>query len=84
MVVKINTVYIPGINDYHLVEVAKSVKAAGAQIMNLMPLIPQGEFAGLPHPDREQIRLTRRNLARIIGQIDHCRQCRSDAVGMLL
>lgn len=84
MVVKINTVYIPGINDYHLVEVAKSVKAAGAQIMNVMPLIPQGEFAGLPHPDREQVRLTRRNLARFIGQIDHCRQCRSDAVGMLL
>lgn len=83
MMVKINTVYIPGVNDRHLTDIARATRAAGAQIMNVMPLIPQGEFAGLPHPDREQIRLARRNLARIIGQIDHCRQCRSDAVGML-
>lgn len=83
MVVKINTVYIPGINDCHLTDIARMARAAGAQIMNVMPLIPQAEFAGLRRPSREQIRLAQRNLACFIGQIDHCRQCRSDAVGML-
>ncbi|MDH7578587.1 MAG: radical SAM protein [Bacillota bacterium] len=83
MVVKINTVYIPRVNDYHLIDVARAVKAAGAQVMNVLPLIPQAEFAGLRRPGREEIRLARKNLACIIRQIDHCRQCRSDAVGML-
>jgi len=83
MMVKINTVYIPLVNDSHLIDVARAVKAAGAQVMNVLPLIPQAEFAGLRRPGREEIRLARKNLACIIRQIDHCRQCRSDAVGML-
>jgi nitrogen fixation protein NifB len=83
LAVKVNTVYIPLVNDSHLIEVAMAVKKAGAQVMNLMPLIPMARFAQLQPPDRQQIMLARRNLAGIIGQIDHCRQCRADAVGML-
>jgi nitrogen fixation protein NifB len=83
MVVKVNTVYIPMVNDSHLIEVAIAVKSAGAHVMNLMPLIPMAQFARLRPPDRQQIVLARRNLAGIIRQIEHCRQCRADAVGML-
>lgn len=83
LVVKVNTVYIPMINDSHLVEVAIKVKNAGAHVMNLMPLIPMAQFAGLRPPGRQQIILARRSLAGIISQVEHCRQCRADAVGML-
>jgi nitrogen fixation protein NifB len=83
MVVKVNTVYIPMINDAHLIEIAVRARKAGAHVMNLMPLIPLGRFAGLKPPGRQQILLARRNLAGIIRQIEHCRQCRADAAGML-
>lgn len=83
LVVKVNTVYIPMVNDSHLLEVAIKVKKAGAHVMNLMPLIPMAQFAGLRPPGRQQILLARRSLAGIIRQIEHCRQCRADAVGML-
>ncbi len=83
LVVKVNTVYVPGINDSHLLEVAMKVKNAGAHVMNLMPLIPMAQFAGLQPPGKQQILLARRSLSGIIRQIEHCRQCRADAVGML-
>ncbi len=83
MAVKVNTVYIPMVNDSHLIEVALQVKKAGAHVMNLMPLIPMAQFAGLQAPGRQQIILARRSLAGIISQVEHCRQCRADAVGML-
>jgi len=84
MTVKINTVFIPGVNDNHLTDIARAVKALGAYIMNVMPLIPQAEFAALERPTRKEIHLARQKLAFIISQMEHCRQCRADAVGMLV
>jgi nitrogen fixation protein NifB len=83
MVVKVNSVLIPGVNDHHLEEVARAVKAAGAHIMNIIPLIPQGKFAGLLPPPPERVNLLRQKLSPIIEQVTHCRRCRADAVGML-
>lgn len=83
MVVKVNTVLIPGINEQHLMDVARAVKDAGAYLMNVMPLIPQADFRDLRQPDRKELVLARRNLEPIILQMEHCRQCRADAVGML-
>ena len=39
ILVKVNSVMIPGINDAHLVEVNRAVKARGAFLHNVMPLI---------------------------------------------
>ncbi|CEP67402.1 Aldolase-type TIM barrel [Moorella glycerini] len=83
MVVKVNSVLIPGINDHHLEEVARAVKAAGAHVMNIIPLIPQGEFVGLLPPPPERVNLLRRKLSPIIDQMSHCRRCRADAAGRL-
>ncbi len=83
MVVKVNSVLIPGVNDDHLEEVARAVKAAGAHVMNIIPLIPQGKFAGLLPPPPERVNLLHQKLSPIIKQITHCRRCRADAVGML-
>ena len=39
VLVKVNSVMIPGINDHHLEEVNKAVKSRGAFLHNIMPLI---------------------------------------------
>jgi nitrogen fixation protein NifB len=44
---------MPGVNDDHIHDVAKKVSALGADIMNLMPLVPVkgAAFQDLPPPD---------------------------------
>lgn len=85
MVVKVNCVLIPGVNDdyRHLQEITKTVKDAGAYMMNIMPLIPQAEFSALTAPTKQQLAQARQVCAPIIKQMQHCRQCRADAVGIL-
>lgn len=53
--VKINSVLIPGINDKHIEEIAETVKAAGATLFNIIPLIPQYELSLIPAPSRAQL-----------------------------
>lgn len=84
LAVKVNSVLIPGVNDDHLVQVARSVRAAGAHLMNVIPLIPQGAFATLQPPPPGQVARIRQELAPVIDQMTHCRRCRADASGMLL
>jgi nitrogen fixation protein NifB len=43
VLVKVNSVVIPGVNDGHLPEVARAVRAAGAFLVNLVPLISAPE-----------------------------------------
>lgn len=80
--IKVNSVFIPNINGHHLVEVAKEVKTAGAHIMNIMPLIPVGNFSQLQPPTVEELKKTRAQCASIIKQWYLCKQCRADAVGV--
>lgn len=53
MTVKINTIIMPGINDEHIPEVARTVAGLGADIMNCMALVPVkgAVFEDLPAPD---------------------------------
>ncbi|WP_457571987.1 radical SAM protein [Desulfovulcanus sp.] len=80
--VKVNTVLIPGINDKHLVEVAKEIRTAGAWIMNIMPLIPVGKFKDLPAPGSTELKKVRKECSSYIRQWYLCKQCRADAVGV--
>jgi nitrogen fixation protein NifB len=82
IVVKVNSVYIPGVNSEHLVEVAKTVRDLGAYIMNIMPLIPQGKFAHITAPTLKDIQRMRRSCEGILFQFHNCVQCRADAVGV--
>ena len=50
ILVKVNSVMIPGVNDEHLKEVSRVVKSKGAFLHNVMPLIAEAEhgtFYGL-------------------------------------
>lgn len=83
MLVKINSVMIPTVNDHHMVEIAKKAKELGAFMQNIMPLIPQYKFAHLKPPTAVERKAAQDTAAEFVRQMRHCRQCRADAVGLL-
>jgi nitrogen fixation protein NifB len=89
VLVKVNSVMIPGVNDKHLIEVNKMVKAKGAFLHNIMPLISDpahGTHYGLTGqrgPTPMELKELQDQLSGGAILMRHCRQCRADAVGML-
>jgi nitrogen fixation protein NifB len=89
ILVKVNSVMIPGINDAHLVEVNKAVKSRGAFLHNIMPLISDaahGTYFGLNGqrgPTAQELKGLQDACEGEMNMMRHCRQCRADAVGML-
>jgi nitrogen fixation protein NifB len=83
--IKVNTIYVPGINDHHIDEVAKTVSVLGASVLNIMPLLPTAGtlFGAIPEPDRKTLQGARAQAARYLPQMSHCARCRADAAGML-
>lgn len=89
ILVKVNSVLIPGINDKHLSIVNAEVKKRGAFLHNIMPLISMpehGTYFGLngqrgPTPD--ELKAVQDKLSGGAKLMRHCRQCRADAVGLL-
>ncbi|MCF7984509.1 MAG: nitrogenase cofactor biosynthesis protein NifB [Thiohalocapsa sp.] len=89
VLVKVNSVMIPGVNDTHLKEVSRIVKAKGAFLHNVMPLIAEpehGTFFGIMGqrgPTHDELQALQDECAGDMAMMRHCRQCRADAVGML-
>jgi nitrogen fixation protein NifB len=89
ILVKVNSVMIPGVNDKHLEEVSKVVKAKGAFLHNVMPLIAEKEHGtfygvmGQRGPTHDELLELQDKCAGDMNMMRHCRQCRADAVGML-
>ena len=83
MTVKVNSVYLPGVNEAQLPLLAAKVKELGASVMNVMPLIPQADFIHVAPPEANLLEKVRSENEKIIGQMRHCRQCRADAVGLI-
>ena len=85
---KVNSVLIPGVNDGHLPEVNRTVRALGAFLHNVMPLLSAPEYGthyglcGQRGPTAAELEAVQEACggARIMR---HCRQCRADAVGLL-
>ena len=80
--VKVNTVLIPEINAPHIPEIAEAVAARGAQLYNIIPLIPQNELDWCTRPDCALIDRTRQRCERYIRVFRHCQHCRADAAGI--
>jgi nitrogen fixation protein NifB len=83
--VKINTILIPGINDSHILEVTNTVAKLGANLQNIMSLLPTEKtpFFALPEPDAAQMAHIRAQAEKILPQMSHCMRCRADAAGLL-
>lgn len=80
--IKVNTVLVPGINDQHIEEVARTVREAGASIYNIIPLIPQHELAACRAPSCLEIDGSRQKAEQYIDVFRHCQRCRADAIGI--
>jgi len=86
---KVNSVMIPGINDHHLAEVNRAVKARGAFLHNIMPLISAPEHGtvfglnGQRGPTAQELKALQDSCEGEMNMMRHCRQCRADAVGLL-
>jgi len=83
LIVKVNSVLIPGVNDHETRLIAERAGRLGADIMNILPLIPLAEFEHLKRPSHQTITLMREQCKEFISQMTHCRQCRADAFGIL-
>lgn len=85
IVVKVNSVLIPGLNDAELPPIAERASKAGAFVMNVIPFLPVrgSEFQDRKAPSGLETKAARDECGRFIRQIGHCARCRADAVGLL-
>ncbi|GHV38447.1 hypothetical protein FACS1894187_17270 [Synergistales bacterium] len=80
--VKVNTVLVPGVNDSHIADIAKAVAGSGAEIYNIIPLIPSNELSHIAAPECEELDAARRAAEEYIDVFRHCKHCRADACGV--
>lgn len=85
IMVKVNTILMPTINETHITEVARKMKELGVDILNIMPLYPTKEsvFENLPQADHDLLKQIREEAGKYIPQMHHCTRCRADAVGLI-
>lgn len=89
VLVKVNSVLIPGINDRHLEAVNSEIKKRGAFLHNIMPLISNpahGTHFGLNGqrgPTPRELKAVQDAIGGGARLMKHCRQCRADAIGLL-
>lgn len=84
--IKINSVLIPGVNDFHIKDISAQVKKLGVYLFNVMPMIPAEKSyfykIGVKGASRKDVAGITKDIEGI-NIMDHCRQCRSDAAGLL-
>lgn len=85
IMVKVNTIILPGINDHHVEAIAEKMAELDVDIFNCMPYFPN-EGANLSHleePKPKLMKSLRKVAKKHIHQMTHCKRCRADAVGLL-
>ncbi|MBA2848610.1 nitrogenase cofactor biosynthesis protein NifB [Thermosulfuriphilus ammonigenes] len=85
IMVKVNTIVVPGINEEHVIQVAEKMASLGVDLFNCIPMYPTREtpFEDIAEPDPVLISRLRDQAARYLPQMRHCTRCRADAVGLL-
>lgn len=85
VLVKVNIVMLKGINEHHIADVVRTVRGLGAELTNIMQLIPVAgsPFENMPLVSAKELQAKRKECERYIRQMYHCKQCRADAVGLL-
>jgi nitrogen fixation protein NifB len=85
LVVKVNTIIIPGVNDGHVPAVARKMAELGVDLLNCMPVYPNADtpFGELSEPEPAAMAAIQAAAGEILPQMRHCTRCRADAVGLL-
>ncbi len=82
---KVNSIIIPGVNDAHIIEVARTVARLGADILNCMPYYTTTGtvFENIQEPSQDVVLEIQDATAEYLPQMKHCARCRADAVGII-
>ena len=85
IIVKINSIVIPGVNDHHIVDISKKISELEADIHNCIALYPVEDtpLGDTESPSDELMQSVRDQCGQYIKQMLHCTRCRADAVGLL-
>lgn len=89
ILVKANSVLIPGVNEKELVNVAKKLKELNVFLHNIMPLLSKPEYGtyyglnGQESATDQEIMAAQEACGMDMKLMSHCRQCRADAVGLI-
>ncbi len=85
MIVKVNTVIIPGVNDPDVEKLAEKVAEMGADTMNCIPMYPTANtaFEELEEPSKVMMKEIKEKISKYIKPMSHCARCRADAAGLL-
>ena len=85
LILKINTILIPGVNDRHIDAIAAFVKSEGADLHNIIPMCPVDGtmFEEVEEPAPAMIHAARAAAGKYLPQMTHCQRCRADACGLL-
>lgn len=85
IIVKVNTIVLPGINDHHVVDIAKQMAKLNVDLLNCMPYFPNpgSNFSSVFEPSQKTMAKIQAEARVHIPQMMHCRRCRADAAGML-
>jgi len=86
MKVKVNIVYIPGINDGQMQEILEFISTYNVSAVNIIPLIPvpDTKFAHVEEIPQDYFIGIRQSLMNIYPNLSfmtNCQRCRSDACG---
>ena len=82
LIVKVNTVLVPGINNDQIEKIAKEAAARGAILMNIIPMIPLYKFKDMTPPECKELEEARAIAEKYLPQFRLCKQCRADACGV--
>ncbi len=85
IIVKVNTIILPGINDTHAQDIAGKMAGLNVDLHNCIAYYPceGSNLSHLPEPDKETMKAIRKKTGAHIPQMLHCTRCRADAVGKL-
>lgn len=85
IIVKINSIVIPGVNEHHIADISKKVSGLGADIHNCIALVPveNTPLGNTEEPSEELMQSVRQQCGNYTKQMLHCTRCRADAVGLL-
>jgi nitrogen fixation protein NifB len=85
IIVKINTIVIPGVNENCIAEVAEKTALLGADTMNCIPIYPNKNtpFENIVAPSHNEMQELRNHVSKFIKPMTHCARCRADAAGLL-
>ena len=82
LIVKVNTVLVPGVNTDQIEKIAKEAASRGAILMNIIPMIPLYKFKDMQPPECKDLEEARAIAEKYLPQFRLCKQCRADACGV--